>query len=272
MAHLTSSALGRHFDFSLGSNRIAIFGSVGAFVVLSVRSMIDADLSIVGAAAASVAVFLGWAIGRELDPDRVGVATVAMALSLVFALYATPSAMMTAAAMLALRMVVGSVGSPVSMIDVGVIFVLGALAGSDAVLWIVGIAIAMWLLSAPEVGPRRRIAIIAFAFGLVGGLGYAWWQSGGPGSTVEVTGAAYVLAAVAAVAMLVAARPPRVTTFDDRGSFVISTDRVRLARLAAGSFSMWAAVMAGVAGFWMIGPVFGALLATAIYRMVGDTT
>jgi uncharacterized membrane protein len=33
---------------------------------------------------------------------------------------------------------------------------------------------------------------------------------------------------------------------------------------------MWAGVMGGVAGFWAIGPVFAALTAIAIYRMVGD--
>lgn len=272
MTQHTMSGFGRHFDLSLRSNRIAIGGSFAAFAVLAARSFVDADLSIVGAAAASVAVFLGWAIGRELDPDRTGVATVGMALSLLFALFATPSAAMTAVAMLALRMIVGSVGSAVSSVDVGVLFLLGAVAGSKATVWIVGIAIAMWLASAPEVGRRRRVAIIVFAMGVAAGLGYAWWQSGSPGSTAEVTGAAYALAAIAAAVMLLAARPSPVTSSDDRGSSIINTDRVRLARLAAGSFCMWAAVMGGVAGFWAIGPVFAALTATAIYRTVKPPT
>lgn len=271
MAHLTTSGFGRHFDMSLTSNRIAVGGSFAAFAVLAVRSLADTDRTIVGAAAASIAVFLGWAIGRELDPDRTGVATAAMALSLFFALFATPSAAMTAVAMLALRMVVGSVGSAVSWVDVGVLFVLGAVASSQTIGWIVAIAMAMWLVSAPEVGPRRRAAIIVFAVGVAAGLGYAWWQSGDPGSTTDVTGAAYALAAISAAVMFLAARLSTVTSSDDRGSSIISTDRVRLARLTAGSFCMWAGVMGGVAGFWAIGPVFAALVATAIHRVVRTT-
>ena len=66
--------------------------------------------------------------------------------------------------------------------------------------------------------------------------------------------------------MMVAARPVSVTAPTDSGSEDVDRLRVRFARLAAGSFCMWAAVIGGTMGFWAIAPIFAALVAAAIYR------
>ena len=48
---------------------------------------------------------------------------------------------------------------------------------------------------------------------------------------------------------------------------MIDARRLQMARVATGSFCMWAAVVAGVEGFWSISPAFAALVIAAIYRV-----
>nr|MDJ0791281.1 hypothetical protein [Acidimicrobiia bacterium] len=104
--------------------------------------------------------------------------------------------------------------------------------------------------------------------GSVVGLGILWYQwTEGTFVAAEVTTTAYVLAAVAGGAMILAARPLAVTSPTDTGSGTVESVRVRSARIAAGSFCMWAAVIGGVAGFWSIVPVFCALAVAAVFRV-----
>lgn len=262
------SGLGRHLDPSLPSNRFALFGTVVALGVLGAASLLVDDRSLLGAVFGAIAVFLGWAAGRELDPDRPGSAALAMGLALAFALVDVPSALATGVALMGLRLVAGTVGAALKPVDIVAIAGIGVVAAAVPTLWIVGIAVAMWVWSAPEVGDLRRIAVVAYAAGIAAGIAVAAWRTwAGDGYDYEITETAYVLAAVAAAAMLFAVRPIAVVSVTDAGDAVIDARRVRYARIAAGSFTMWAAVMGGVAGFWSMGPVVAALVAAAAFRV-----
>ena len=266
--HLPETAIGRHFDLRLASNRVAIGGTVIAFVVLLVAGWVLDEFSVLGAAAAAIAVFIAWAVSRELDPDMPTAATYAMALALGFAVFTTPGALVSGVVLIGIRFIVGSVGAPLTLLDA---LSLGLIAGAamiDPVGWIGAAMVAIWLWSAPEVGDRRRIGQVAFALGVAGGVvvGVAWTWGGSP-MDAEVTATAYVLAAIAGAAMLFAARPVSIASETDRRTAVIDPIRVRFGRLAAGSACMWAAVIAGVEGFWQVGPVFAALVVAAVYRV-----
>ena len=266
------TGLGRSFDHRLHSNRIALGGGVVAFVVLLVVSVGFGDEPLVGGGAAAVfgavGVFLGWAMARELEPDLPSAATWAMALTLAIAVFVMPSALVTGVVLIAARLVAGTVGASVKVGDVVVLAGIGFLAASTPVLWIVLLTVGLWLWAAPEVGDRRTIATLAYATGaLAGGGVVAWTAIRGEGYDFEITTAAYALAALAGLAMMVASRPIGVTSVVDAGGAVIDARRLQMARVATGSFCMWAAVISGVDGFWSISPAFAALVIVAIYRV-----
>ena len=262
------SAVSRRLEPSYASNRFAIAGFVVALLVLGAKALITNDMTLVGALFAAVGVFLGWAAGRELDPGTPGVAALGMVLALAIAVFVPPAALATGVAMIGLRLVSGTTGAPVTWLDLAVFAGLGLVSGGSPVLWIVGGAIVMWLLRAPEVGPLRTWVTVAFAVGAACGLGWLWYQwNDGRIDDVVITATAYVLAAAAGAAMMLAARPVSVTAPTDVGGGDVDRLRIRFARLAAGSFCMWAAVIGGTAGFWGIAPIFAALVAAAIYRV-----
>jgi hypothetical protein len=266
------TGLGRSFDHRLHSNRIALGGGVVAFAVLLVVSIGVDDESIVDAGVASafaaVGVFLGWAMARELDPDLPSAATWAMALTLGIAVFVAPSALVTGVVLVGTRVVAGTVGATVKVGDVVVLGGIGFLAASMPVLWIVLLTIGLWLWAAPEVGDRRTVAIVTYALGAVAGGGVAAWTIvRGDGYDFSITTTAYALAALAGLAMMVASRPIGVESVVDAGGAVIDARRLQMARVATGSFCMWAAVVAGVDGFWSISPAFAALVIAAIYRV-----
>lgn len=214
----------------------------------------------IGSLIAGAAVFISWAAGRELDPDRPNVAAWAMPIAFVALVYDMPSLIAAGVAALALRVVAGTVGRQVTWIDIGVLALVGYAAGSQQVLWLAGLAIAIWLLSAPEVGSLRYAAVAVLAVGLLAG---AWTTSLG---TSEITQDAYLLAALGGVVMMLAMSPIEVMSETDAHTGTVEASRVGLARKTAGSILMWAAVMGGVAGFWMVSPILAALVATAIAK------
>ncbi len=269
MARYTSvTGLGRSLDPRLASNRIAVGGVIVSFGVMAGLSFVRDDLTLIGAAFSAVAVFIGWALGRELEPDLPSMATIAMAISLAFTVFVVPSAIAAGIALIAIRLVAGTVGASLKALDVPVLVGVGFLAASDPALWIVGLAAGAWVWAAPEVGPLRRITVAAYSIGVVAGLGVAAWRVWGTGDTsFDVTQTAYLLAAAAGGAMLVAARRIHVASLCDAGETPIDRERVRLARVTAGSIIMRAALVGGVEAFWSLGPVFAALLAAALYRV-----
>lgn len=254
-----STGLGRSLGPRLATHRIAFVGAGLAAVAYGVIAVID-DRPLIGSLIAGVAVFIGWAAGRELDPDRSHVAVWAMPIAFVALVYDMPSLVASAVAVLALRVVAGTVGRPVAWIDIGVLAFVGYAAGSQQVLWLAGLAIAIWLLSAPEVGSLRYVAVVVLAIGLLAG---AWTTALG---TIEITQDAYLLAALGGVVMMLAMTPSDVISETDAGTGTVEASRVGLARKTAGSILMWAAVMGGVAGFWAVSPILAALVATAIAK------
>lgn len=271
-AYSDITGLGRSFDHRLTSNRIAFGGGVLAFGVLFVVGLITDDASLLasgfGAAFGAVGVFLGWAMARELDPDLPSAATWSMALALGFAVFVVPSALITGVILIAVRLVAGTVGASVKVGDIVVLGGIAFLAASTPVLWIVLITLGFWLWAAPEVGRLRGAGIAVFGLGALAGGGVALWTVlRDDGYDFDITMTAYVLAALAGLAMMVAARPIGVTCVVDAGGSVIDARRLQMARIATGSFCMWAAVVAGVDGFWSVGPAFAALVVAAVYRV-----
>ncbi len=262
------TGIGRGLGWEVPSNRIAVGGTGAAVVILFGVGWVRGDASILTALLSGVAVFIAWAAARELTPDYPGAATLAMVLALGAAVVGQPSVLISAIALIGVRLVAGTVGSPITVVDVAILGVIGVMSGVSPLLWVVGFTIGAWIWAAPEVGNLRIPARISFVVGAVLGLALAYalsLESGWP--DVEITSTAYVLTAVAGGAMLLAARPTTVTSMTDSGTARIDVARIKFARLAAGSFIMWAAVMGGVAGFWSIAPLMAALLATAVYRI-----
>lgn len=266
--HDSHSAMGRGIDVTLGSNRFAFAGWGVALLALMAKAVLAGEPSIPGALMASIAVFLGWAVGRELDPDTPGVAAAAMVLSLAAALWSAPSALATGLILIAVRLVAGTVGKSLTRIDIVALGVIGGAVGIEPLAWVAGLTMLIWLRSAPEAGPRSEWGQLVFVAGAVTGAvtSWLWWWEGGPfASSVETT--AYVLAALAGGAMILSARPMPVRSTADVSGETLDPRRIRLARIAAGSSCMWAPVVAGVEGFWQVAPVCAALVVAAIYRV-----
>lgn len=253
------TGLGRGFDSQLRSNRIALAGTALATATYAGLTFVT-DARLLDAPIAGIVVFLGWATGRELDPDRPQVAAWSMLLTFAASIYILPSGVAAAAALVAIRLVAGTVGARVTWLDVAIFSLLGYASGSTTVLWIVAITLVMWLVTGPEAGRLRYVGLASFVAGIVAGAVLSEL------ATADITQNAYILAAVGGAVMMAAMRPRAVVSPVDSGSGHVDPLRVGFARKTAGSFLMWAALMGGVAGFWSISPVLGALVATAFAK------
>lgn len=253
------TGLGRSLEPRLRSHRIAFAGALTSSVVYAGIAAID-DRPIADAFIAGVVVFIAWAIGRELDPDRPNTGAWAMPFAFAALVYDMPSAIASAIALIGIRVVAGTIGARVTWLDVGALAFVGFGAGSQQILWIVGLAIGIWLLSAPEVGSLKYVALVSLVAGLFVG---AWFAEP---VNVEITQDAYLLAALGGAVMMLAMKPSVMISNTDARTGPIDVARIGMARKVAGSFLMWAAVMGGVAGFWMLSPVLAALMATAIAK------
>ncbi len=253
------TGIGRSLQPDLRSHRIAFAGAVltsvsyAAFAVATERAPTDAPI-------AGIVVFIAWAVGRELDPDRPNVAAWSMPIAFAASIYDLPSALASAVALIGIRLIAGTVGAAVTWVDVAVFAFLGFVAGSTSVLWIVALVLVIWLWTAPEVGRLRHVALGS----LIAGVAVALYLFE-PQDAV-ITQDAYILAAVVGAVMMLAMRPSAVISTTDARTGSVHEGRVGLARKAAGAFVMWAAVMGGVAGFWMVSPVLAALVATAFAK------
>ncbi len=255
----TFTGLGRSIDPRLRSHRIAFAGALASAVLYAaIAAATDRELS--DALTVALVVFIAWAIGRELDPDLPQVAVWAMPLGFAALLYDMPSALASAVALIGIRVVAGTIGSAVTWVDVAALAFLGFLSGSEPVLWIAGLTLTIWLVTSPEVGSLRFVGLASLGAGI--GLG-AWLADP---SNVEIAQDAYLLAAAGGAVMMLAMRPSAVISITDARTGPVDAGRVGLARKVAGAFIMWAAVMGGVAGFWMVSPVLAALVATAFAK------
>jgi hypothetical protein len=253
------TGLGRTLSPSLRSHRVAFGGASVAGVVYAMLSVVTYR-SLSDSVVAALAVFLAWAVGRELDPDRPQVGAWAMPVAFAALIYDLPSALASAVALIAIRVVAGTTGGAVTWGDVVILALVGFLTGSDPALWIIGLTLAIWLFTAPEVGSLRNLGLSALGIGI--GIG-VWFADP---VVVEITQDAYLLAAFGGAAMMLAMTPKSMISVTDTRLGPLSVHRVGLARKTAGTFIMWAAVMGGVAGFWMLSPLLAALIATAFAK------
>lgn len=260
MAGMTSlTGIGRLLQPQLRSHRIVLAGAALAGVLYALVALVT-ERNPADAVLVALAVFVAWATGRELDPDRTRVAVLAMPIALVASFYSLPSVLAAAVAMIAIRLVAGTIGAAITPVDiVGLVFI-GFVSGSTPVLWIVALAIAMWLLTSAEAGRLKFLGLVSLAGGTALGVVRAEIQD------VAITQDAYLLAAFGGAVMLLAMSPKTIMSQNDARTGIVDPGRVTLARKAAGSFLMWAAVMGGVAGFWTISPILAALAATAAVK------
>ncbi len=253
------TGIGRSLQPNLRTHQVALTGAVlAATGYAAVAAFTDRDVA--DALAVGLAVLISWMIGRELDPDRTTVAVIAMPLAFVASVYVVPSLLAAFAVLIAVRLVAGTVGAAITPVDLAVLAFIGFVTGSTSVLWIVGLAIGMWLFTSPEVGKLKPYGLVALIAGTVIGAMVADAQD------IAITQEAYVLAAVGGVVMMLAMSPKTIVSNTDARSGIVEARRVGLARKAAGSFVMWAAIMGGVAGFWMVSPVLAALTATVVVK------
>lgn len=260
MDRLTSiTGIGRSLQPDLRSHRIALAGAVLAAVSYAAVAVVT-ERELTDALIVGVVVFIAWAVGRELDPDRPGVAAWSIPIAFAASIHDLPSAVASAVALIGIRLVAGTIGAAVTWLDVAAFAVLGLAAGSTTGLWIVAVTMAIWLWTAPEVGRLKYAALGSLTAGA--GVSLYVFES----QDAVITQEAYVLAAVAGIVMMLAMHPGTVVSTMDARTGPIHGGRIDLARKAAGAFVMWAAVMGGVEGFWMVSPVLAGLMATAFAK------
>jgi len=253
------TGIGRALEPRLRSHRVVLVGAaIGAVAYLALALATERDVA--DAPFAGISVFLAWAVTRELDPDRPHIALWAMPVAFAALVYVVPSALASAVVLIGIRLIAGTVGAAVTRLDIAAFALLGLAAGASPILWTVALTMAIWLWAAPEVGRLKYVALGS----LIAGIGLGLGLSNPP--DVSITQEAYVLAAFAGIVMMFAMQPKKVASETDARLGQVSEARVGLARKAAGGFLMWAALMGGVSGFWMLSPVLAALGTTAFAK------
>ncbi len=184
----------------------------------------------------AMAVFLAWAIARELDPDDPRSAALAMAFTLAIALLSEVAAAGAALVLLATRLIVGSVGRRLKPADYVVLVGAAAFAGTRPELWPAAALLAAGLLLAHPTG--SKLASLAAATGAFY-VAFAW--SAAPETNLHLEALAVV--AFAVLASLASVPPATVASRADSGLYVISTNRVALARVATGAVAAASVVL-----------------------------
>ncbi len=254
--------LGRGIDIRLVSNRILAGGFVISLAGFVAFAAVNDRLSYGQAVTSAISVALAWAIGRELDPDHSHVATLAMVLAGAAVFVDVPSALVVGAAMLTLRMTTGTVARFLTVSDLLLVGIVGFGSGGAIWAWPIGIVALVWLKEAPEVGPLRWLAVAVLAGSFAGAfyladLGLITVST----ETLVLAGAAAIVAAISII---------RVSTASptDRKGGHLDNRRLRMSRLAAGTYLMVAAVVGGTEAFWAIAPVAAGLVAAALSSVV----
>jgi hypothetical protein len=250
-------------DWAYPSNRFVLLATpfVGAIagVVALIRGETLLDAVGWGFSAGGVS-FLAWTIGRELHPDRAWIAALATLIAPVGLFWGRGDLLTTATILLVARAVAGTTGRALRPSDVLLMAAVGLPiivrdAGPAALaVGAVGLAVAaIWH------DRRRGVAIAAaglYAAAAVAAL-YVADPPGLPGGDVW---ALFWVGVVAGVVTLVG--PGSMTTVEDRrDGDVLRSTRVRAARFVA---LLTAACVSLTAGPALVGPVWAALVATAL--------
>ncbi|MCZ7532223.1 MAG: hypothetical protein M5U23_02235 [Acidimicrobiia bacterium] len=254
--------LGRGIDIRLVSNRIFAGGFLVFLAGFIALAAFGDRLTYAEAVTSAISVAIAWMIGRELDPDHVHVATLAMVLAGAAVFVDVPNALITGAAMLTLRMTTGTVGRFLTASDLLLVAIVGFGSGGEIWAWPIGIFALVWLKEAPEVGPLRWWAVGVLAVSFVGAFYLA--------DLDVITVSTETLALAGAVAVVAAVSIIRVSTVSptDRSGGHLDNRRLRMSRLAAGTYLIVAAVVGGTEAFWDIAPIAAGLGTAALASIV----
>jgi hypothetical protein len=268
------SGLGRSLDFSHPSNRFVGAATVGAGLIAAAAALANGrgSTEVLGdGVLAGGAAFVAWALARELDPDRPVGAGVAAVVAPVILLAGPPDLLVCGLLMISARIIAGTTGRSLGLIDVGVVGLWAvAVAFRDA-----GFPIALITAIAPATSAwwhrsAARLLFVASGLILTGVVALAVLLADG-GSWPQPTGVARGLLVAGLAAGIVSTwAVPRVrSSTDSRRGGIISTQRVRLARLGTLGAGVGAMLWAGEPGVLALGPAWAALGGTAVWSIAG---
>jgi len=257
MAAELRSGIGRPVDLAYPSNRFVAVLTPLAGLAAGALSLFVAGDGFWEAVRTGVlsggAAFLAWAIGREVEPDRPMAANAAAVGAPAVLLVGDPALGQLFAVLLAARIVVRSTGlapTPVDLVvAVGLAIYVGTTDGGLPVALILAVALAADV-GLPGRAPQRSAvaALVAAAGSVIAAL----IADGIRIDPLRPVGEEWILVGVAAVGLLVLARPAVVLSTTDLSDELISPGRLRAARAIT--------IVAGAAGFaWAGAPALAAL-------------
>jgi hypothetical protein len=260
------TGLGRPIDLKMGSNQLAIIGTVVAGLVAIVLAWFGAtDLGFTDAASVAAGTFLAWALVREIDPGNDRAAAIAMAIAGGIGLIAPPAALVVGVLLLTVRILAGTVGSDLRSVDLVVLTSAAAYAGTQPVAWPIVVLLAYAVLRS---GHRWRIPT-AVAMGIAASAAAFFFVTDlAPGLNGAGT---WVLLSVLALASWRSIRRPLINAPADDGSPIRSSG-VGLARLSTFTAIVAGTVLSPETALADLGPAVAALASVALWPRLADTS
>ncbi len=265
------SGIARPLDFEYRTNRW-IAGLAGAVLLIAtlVRALATGDwLGAAGWGAwSALGVFLAWALARELDPDRDPAAFLAAGLAgVALLLTGLPDIAALFVVLLAVRVLNRTTGVGATPLDGIGLLGLGlwlALGGTLLYLAVGAVALTLDGLLPPA---NRRRALLGVAGAAVAAAVLVL-----AGAEHEATGVAPLPIAgglaVAALFAVVIARTRHVESLADVTRVPLAASRVQAGQVAALVTGLAAVVLQGGAGLVGLMPLWAAMLAVVLYRLV----
>ena len=259
------TGLGRPIDLGMGSNQLAIIGTVVAGLAALVLAWFGAtDLGFIDTASVAAGTFLAWALVREIDPGNDRAAGIAMVIAAGIGLIAPPAALVVGVLLLAVRILAGTVGSDLTSVDLVVLISAAAYAGTQPVAWPIVVLLAYAVLRSAH---RWRIPT-AVAMGLAASTAALVFVTDlAPAGTGAGT---WILLSVLALVSWRAIRRPLVNVQADDGSPIRSSG-VGLARLTTFTAIAAGAVLAPETALADLGPAVAALASVAVWGVLAKT-
>jgi hypothetical protein len=260
--------VGRFFDLSLGSNRVAFIAPAIAGLAMLVLDPSDQRRAV----STGLATFAAWAIARELDPDRPRSAAFAAVLTPFIALaIGPPAAAPLFVAMLVLRVVTRSTGLAPKVTDMAALTLGAILVADTAWGWAAGIVFAFAMVrdAALPGDPPRNAGVwgLLLAAGstvrvsIAGVLGE--WTSPDPTTTVVL-----VLGLAGAV-ILVEPRP--ILAMTDWTRQALDPQRLREATMFGLAVGVLGFAAAGAPGIVALAPLHLSYASAAAFQLIAKS-
>ncbi len=257
--------VGRSFDLSLGSNRVAFIAPTVAGLVMLAFDPSDQGRAV----STALATFAAWTIARELDPDRPRSAAVAAILTPLISLaIGSPAPAPLFVAMLALRVVTRSTGLAPKSTDMALLTLGAVLAADTAWGWAAGIVFAFAIVrdAALPGDPPANAGLwgLLLAVGttvrvsVAGVLGT--WTSPGPTTTVVL-----VLGLAGAVVLL---EPRPVLSLTDWTRQSLEPQRLQEATIFGLAVGVVAFAAAGAPGIVALAPLHLSYASAAAFHLI----